>query len=247
MSWILWEGWISIAYFKIEYQDQCPRNTLQIALDRERRLIIHHNIDFLGLQLEWIDILWMIGEFGDKMQKNWEDLTRLGRVWIDMSWNLGRSLKTYWTMNNSVCGRFFNKLSPYYIHNPPISKVIVESEEIWFYLFRKLFKRGNPSSILLSYIPHLFSEFFWMRQINGKTWYYGHPQPTTLHDFLAIASPPQFLTVYFFRSQGPLTTRAPLNWTHHRDYNYKLILIPLEHFSPPSSNEISSPFPVILP
>ena len=116
MSWILWEGWISIAYLKTKYQDQCPGNTLQIALDIERRLILHQNIDFLGLKITWVFRPWMIRYFGVKIQKIREDLTGLGKAWIDMNWNLGRGLKETWIVNNSVFGNIFKKIIPYYVH-----------------------------------------------------------------------------------------------------------------------------------
>ena len=117
MSWTSWEGWIGIAYLKTEYQDQNPRNTPKIALDLKRRLILHHNIDFLGLKLAWLYRLWMLGDFGDKTQKIRKDLTRLGITWIAMTWTLDRGLKATWIVNNWVCGSILKKIIPYYVHN----------------------------------------------------------------------------------------------------------------------------------
>ena len=115
MKYIIRMNWHCI-FLKTEQQDQCLQNTFQIARDLERKLFLHHNIDLLGFQLAWLDIIWMKWDFGDKTQKIREDLTGLGTTWIDMTWNLGRGLKATWIVNNSVCGTIFKKMNPYYVY-----------------------------------------------------------------------------------------------------------------------------------
>ena len=72
----------------IEYQDQCQGNTFQIALDLERRLFLHHNIDLIGFKLELFGIPLVLGDIRDKTQKIWKDLDGFGKLGLNWPWTL---------------------------------------------------------------------------------------------------------------------------------------------------------------
>ena len=104
---------------KIEYQDQCLGNTFQIALDLERRLFLHHNLDFLGLQLAWFGSPWVLGDIREKHKKFgriWYDLEGFGKLGLNWPWTLEETWNCLKSVNNSICERFMRKVSPYYVY-----------------------------------------------------------------------------------------------------------------------------------
>ena len=80
MKFMIRMNWHCI-YLITEYQDQCLGKTFQIALDLERRLFIHHNVELIGYKLESFGIPWALGDIRDKIHKIWEDPVWFGKIW----------------------------------------------------------------------------------------------------------------------------------------------------------------------
>ena len=148
MKFMVRMNWHCI-YLKNEYQDQCPRNTSQIALDLKRRLFLHHNIDLLGFQLTWFGITWLLGYIRDKTHKIWEDpmwFRRIWKIWSRFALDLGRGLKLPKFMNNSSFTWKLRKIILYYVYtrlNWHSSEIWSKTEHFIFWLFGPRALRSN--------------------------------------------------------------------------------------------------------